>query len=231
MASDRFETRIIENLRIAGVQNTKKGERLEFETLEPVVSDGWIHATGTYIDSDGNRKAVAVSLGPEYGTVSREDIHKAALASLQGVGCDLLVICAFAFDASVTEESKKYGRLPILITRINPDLMLDDGLLKKTNAANLFVVFGEPDLSIDRLEDGQYTVTLKGLDIYDPTTGQIRSSTTDDIAAWFIDTKYDQQHFYVRHAYFTAPNTFLSKLLACPSGSLRMAASSLAIIR
>lgn len=212
MASDRFETRIIENLRIAGVQNTKQGERLEFETLEPFASEGLIHATGTYIDSDGNRKTVAVSLGPEYGTVGREDIHKAALASLQGVGFDLLVICAFAFDASVTEESKKYGRLPILITRINPDLMLDDGLLKKTSAANLFVVFGEPDLSLDRLEDGQYTVTLKGLDIYDPTTGQIRSSTTDDIAAWFIDTHYNEESFYVRHAYFTGADRPYEKL-------------------
>lgn len=212
MASDQFEMRIIENLRIAGVQNTKKGERLEFETLEPFASDGWIHATGTYIDSDGNRKTVALSLGPEYGTVSREDIHKAALASLQGVGFDLLVVCAFAFDASVTEESKKYGRLPILITRINPELMLDDGLLKKTSAANLFVVFGEPDLAIDRLEDGQYTVTLKGLDIYDPTTGQIRSSTTDDIAAWFIDTRYNEEHFYVRHAYFTGADRPYEKL-------------------
>ena len=212
MASDRFETRIIENLQKAGVQNTKKGERLEFETLEPFASEGLIHATGTYIDSDGNRKTVAVAIGPEYGTVGREDIHKAALASLQGVGFDLLLVCAFAFDASVTEESKKYGRLPILITRINPDLMLDDGLLKKTSAANLFVVFGEPDLSIDRLEDGQYTVTLKGLDIYDPTTGQIRSSTTDDIAAWFIDTRYDEQYFYVRHAYFTGADRPYEKL-------------------
>lgn len=211
MASDRFETRIIENLRAAGVQNTKKGERLEFETLELCASGGQIQAAGEYLEN-GNRKTVAVAIGPEYGTVTSNDIREAAKEAVKGFGFDTLVVCAFAFDASVTEESKRYGNLQILITRINPDLMLDDGLLKKTSAANLFVVFGEPDLSLDRLEDGQYTVTLKGLDIYDPTTGQIRSSTTDDIAAWFIDTHYNEESFYVRHAYFTGADRPYEKL-------------------
>jgi len=212
MASDQFETRVIENLSRAGVQNTKKGERLEFETLEPCASKGWIHATGTYRDGDGDHKTVAVLIGPEYGTVGSDHIRESAKEAVKGFGFDTLVVCAFAFDASVTEESKRYGNLQILITRINPDLMLDDGLLKKTSAANLFVVFGEPDLSLDRLEDGQYTVTLKGLDIYDPTTGQIRSSTTDDIAAWFIDTHYNEESFYVRHAYFTGADRPYEKL-------------------
>lgn len=212
MASDQFETRVIENLSRAGVQNTKKGERLEFETLEPCASKGWIHATGTYRDGDGDHKTVAILIGPEYGTVGSDHIRESAKEAVKGFGFDTLVVCAFAFDASVTEESKRYGNLQILITRINPDLMLDDGLLKKTSAANLFVVFGEPDLSLDRLEDGQYTVTLKGLDIYDPTTGQIRSSTTDDIAAWFIDTHYNEESFYVRHAYFTGADRPYEKL-------------------
>lgn len=211
-ASDRFETRIIENLQKAGVQNTKKGERLEFETLEPCASGGRIQAAGTYLDKNGDRKTVAVAIGPEYGTVGSDDIREAAKEAVKGFGFDTLVVCGFAFDASVTEESKKYGRLPILVTRINPDLMLDDALLKKTSAANLFVVFGEPDLAIERLDDGQYTVTLNGLDIYDPTTGEIRSSTTDDIAAWFIDTHYNEEHFYVRHAYFTGADRPYEKL-------------------
>jgi adenine-specific DNA-methyltransferase len=212
MASDRFETRIIENLQKAGVQNTKKGERLEFETLEPYVSNGRIQAAGEYLDKNGDRKTVAVAIGPEYGTVGSDDIREAAKEAVKGLGFDTLVVCGFAFDASVTEESKKYGRLPILITRINPDLMLDDTLLKKTSAANLFVVFGEPDLAINRLDDGQYTVTLNGLDIYDPTTGEIRSSTTNDIAAWFIDTRYNEESFYVRHAYFTGADRPYEKL-------------------
>jgi adenine-specific DNA-methyltransferase len=211
-ASDQFEIRIIENLRKAGVQNTKKGERLEFETLDPYAGSEWIQATGEYVDSNGDRKTVAVAIGPEYGTVGSDHIKQAAKEAVKGFGFDMLVVCAFAFEASVTEESKRYGNLQILITRINSDLMLDDELLKKTSAANLFVVFGEPDLSLDRLEDGQYTVTLKGLDIYDPTTGQIRSSTTDDIAAWFIDTHYNEESFYVRHAYFTGADRPYEKL-------------------
>jgi adenine-specific DNA-methyltransferase len=85
---------------------------------------------------------------------------------------------------------------------MNPDLMIGDELLKKTGAGNLFMVFGEPDVQIERRKDGQFVVTIRGLDIYDPTTGQIRSHSTDDIACWFIDTEYNEESFFVRHAYF-----------------------------
>jgi len=75
-------------------------------------------------------------------------------------------------------------------------------LLKKSGVGNLFMVFGEPDVDVKTLPDGQLTVTIKGVDIYDPTTGEIRSSTTDDIACWFIDNDYNGESFFVRHAYF-----------------------------
>jgi len=85
---------------------------------------------------------------------------------------------------------------------MNPDLLMGEGLLKKTGAGNLFMVFGEPDITVDKQPDGNIKVTINGLDVYDPTTGQIRSNSTDDIACWFIDTNYNEESFFVCHAYF-----------------------------
>ena len=103
----------------------------------------------------------------------------------------------------VAEDAKQWSSLKILLARMNPDLAMGDELLKKTGAGNLFMVFGEPDVSVERTADGKLTVTLRGVDVYDPTTGQIRSSSTDDIACWFLDTAYNEESFFVRHAYFT----------------------------
>ncbi|HNS81228.1 MAG TPA: site-specific DNA-methyltransferase, partial [Kiritimatiellia bacterium] len=73
-------------------------------------------------------------------------------------------------------------------------------------------VFGEPDMEVKKTKDGKMTVTIKGLDIYDPTTGEIRSNSTDDIACWFIDTNYNEESFFVRHAYFTGGDEPYDKL-------------------
>jgi adenine-specific DNA-methyltransferase len=86
---------------------------------------------------------------------------------------------------------------------MNPDLAMGDELLKKTGTGNLFMVFGEPDVAIERTDDGQVEVEIRGVDVYDPTTGQVRSSSVDDVACWFIDTNYNGESFFVRHAYFT----------------------------
>lgn len=209
-ASDQFEIRIIENLKKAGVQNTIKNERLKFDFLEPYAGT-WLHATGEYTEKDGIVKRVAVSMGPEYGTVGSDQIKEAAKEAVRGLGCDLLIVCGFAFDPGVSEESKRFGKLTVLPTKMNPDLLLGDELLKKTSAANLFMVFGEPDIEFKR-QDSQIVVTLQGLDIYDPTTGEIRSSSPDEIACWFIDTNYNGESFFVRHAYFTGADQPYDKL-------------------
>jgi len=206
-----FETMILENLKKAGVQNTKKTERLAFDTLEPYAGE-WINAAGSYTDSDGKQKRVAVSIGPEQGTVGPQQVKEAAKEAVQGLGFDLLVVCGFAFDPHVAEEAKRYGKLTVLPARMNPDLAMGDELLKKTGAGNLFMVFGEPDMEIRPQDDGLLTVEIKGLDIYDPTTGEIRSSSTDDIACWFVDTDYNGESFFVRHAYFTGADQPYEKL-------------------
>jgi adenine-specific DNA-methyltransferase len=241
-----FTQTILENLKTAGVQNTIKGQRLKFERLEPYAGV-WIHAVGEYTEkvpsptlgegqgggSDGITRRAAISIGPELGTVSPEQVKEAAKEAVRGVGFDLLIVCGFAFDPHVSEEAKRYGNLTVLPARMNPDLAMGDELLKKTGAGNLFMVFGEPDIEIKRIEDrssdfsrsgedndlphggasqSRYYVILKGLDVYDPTTGEIRSNTTDDIACWFIDTDYNEETFIVRHAYFTGADEPYDKL-------------------
>jgi len=206
----QFETMIIENLRMAGVQGTTKGQRIRFERLESHAGT-WIQAAGEY-QENGKTKRVAVSLGPEHGTVGPQQVKEAAKEAVQGVGYDTLIVCGFAFDPHVSEEVKRYGKLTVLAARMNPDLAMGDELLKKTGAGNLFMVFGEPDVKITKVVDGKLTVEIRGVDVYDPTTGEIRSSSTDDIACWFIDTDYNGESFFVRHAYFTGADEPYAKL-------------------
>ena len=207
---DQFGAMILENLRTAGVRKHDQKERLRFDCLQPYASQ-WIHGEGTYTDSDGKHKRVAVCIGPEHGTVGPQLVKEAAKEAVQGVGFDLLIVCGFAFDPHVSEEAKRYGKLVVLPTRMNPDLSMGE-LLKKTGSGNLFMVFGEPDLDVRKQKDGKIVVTINGLDIYDPTTGEIRSSSTDDIACWFLDTNYNSESFFVRHAYFTGADEPYEKL-------------------
>jgi adenine-specific DNA-methyltransferase len=213
----QFGNVIIENLKKAGVQNTVKNERLKFDCLD-VHPGVWIHAEGQYTQVGADPRVgpttcrVAVCIGPEHGTVGPELVKEAAKEAVQGVGFDLLLVCGFAFDPHVSEEAKRYGKLTVLPVRMNPDLSMGEELLKKTGAGNLFMVFGEPDVEIQKGKDGKITVEIKGLDVYDPTTGAIRSSSTDDIACWFIDTNYNQESFFVRHAYFTGSDEPYEKL-------------------
>ncbi|MCY2987733.1 MAG: site-specific DNA-methyltransferase [Planctomycetota bacterium] len=207
---DQFGNMILDNLRTAGVQNTFKKERLQFDSLQPFAGQ-WIHGEGTYTNSDGASQRVAVCIGPEHGTVGPQLVKEAAKEAVRGVGFDLLIVCGFAFDPHVSEEAKRYGKLVVLPTRMNPDLTMGE-LLKKTGSGNLFMVFGEPDVEVKRQKDGRIVVNLLGLDIFDPTTGEIRSSSTDDIACWFIDTNYNGESFFVRHAYFTGADEPYEKL-------------------
>lgn len=210
-APGQFEAMIIENLKKAGVQNTVKNERLMFDRLEPFPGV-WLQAAGEYSEKAGKSRRVAVSIGPEHGTVSPDLVKEAAKEAVQGIGFDTLIVCGFYFDPHVTEEAKRYGKLTVLTARMNYDLTMGDELLKKTGAGNLFVLYGEPDIDVKKEKDGKLTVRINGVDVYDPTTGQVRSHSTDDIAAWFIDTNYNGESFFVRHAYFTGAGDAYEKL-------------------
>jgi len=204
-AEDDFVRIVLDNLLKAGVQNTKKGEKLEFTELKPWPGGQLIHAKGRY-EGGGRTRRVGVTIGPEYGTVTYGLVRAAAREALDSV-FDTLIICGFAFEPKVNEEAlTRFPRLTVLKARMNNDLHLADSLRSQTNNANLFVIFGEPDITIRHDENGRVRVEILGLDIFDPTTGEVRSSSLDDIAAWFIDTDYDGESFFVRHAYFLGGN-------------------------
>ncbi len=218
--SPTFEQTILDNLRKAGVHNTFKGEEIRFDRLD-LFAGTWIQAEGEFTDADGEARRVAISLGPEHGTVGPDHIKEAAKEAMRGAGFDLLVVCGFAFDPhsgetarefapagdgfAVAAEERRLGRLRVLLARMNPDLAMGGDLLKKTGAGNLFMVFGEPDVEI-RGAGEELEVEVRGVDVYDPTTGEVRSGSTDDIACWFVDTNYNGESFFVRHAYFTGGN-------------------------
>ena len=198
--SPSFATTVIEHMKKAGIQNTRKAERLKFDWIEPYAGK-WIHAEGEYC-KNGEIKRVAISIGPETGTVSKEHVQEAVKEAASDSVSDLLIVCGFQFAPTVSNMRTRFGNLTLLRTRINTDLMMSDEL-KNTGTGNLFTVFGEPDMLIEPQPDGKIVVEVTGVDVYNPTTGLIRSNSPDDMLCWFIDSNYDGESFFVRHAYFT----------------------------
>ncbi|MEO6564874.1 MAG: site-specific DNA-methyltransferase, partial [Casimicrobiaceae bacterium] len=196
-----FPSMILENLKTAGVQQAAKGDKITFTSLQPWPGD-LVCAEGRYQEGSKERRA-AIFIGPEFGTVTRPDLVSAAREAAEA-GFDVLIACAFNFEAHTTEFDK-LGRVPVLKARMNADLHMADDL-KKTDKANLFVVFGEPDIEWKEVDLGRIVVTVKGIDVFDPSTGEIRSDDPDTIACWFIDTDYNEESFFVRHAYFLGAN-------------------------
>jgi len=196
-----FATIILEQLRIAGVQQAHKEDRITFTSLVP-----WpgtlVCAEGQYGEGDTTRRA-AIFIGPEFGTVSRADLVEAAREAADA-GFDVLIACAFNFDAHSTEFAK-LGKVPVLKARMNADLHMAEDL-KNTGKGNLFVIFGEPDIDVLPVDAGQIKVKVNGVDVFHPNTGEVRSDGADGIACWFIDTDYNQESFFVRHAYFLGAN-------------------------
>ncbi|TWA62121.1 adenine-specific DNA-methyltransferase [Azospirillum brasilense] len=192
-----FATVMLDHLKTSGVHQGDKKDRITFTSLTPWPGE-YVAADARYMEGDRERRA-AIFIGPEFGTVSRPDLTAAAREA-RDAGFELLIACAFNFDAHASELAKM-GPLQIVRARMNPDLHMADDL-KNTGSGNLFVVFGEPDIEIRKEEDGELRVRILGLDIFDPQKGEVRAGGTDDIAAWFIDTDYDEESFFVRHAYF-----------------------------
>jgi len=199
--AENYREAILENLSKAGVQQSGRDDAIAFDSLTPWPGE-WISAEGRYMEGDpdagsGVERRAAIFIGPEYGTVQRADLVAAAREAADA-GFDIVIACAFNFDAH-TAEFRKLGRVPILQARMNPDLHMAGEL--KAGGGNLFVVFGEPDIEL-REEDGMYQVELRGVDIFKPATGEVVASEPDDIACWFIDTDYNEESFFVRQAYF-----------------------------
>ena len=201
-----FASMILEHLRTSAVQQANREDRIEFSSISAWPGD-LVCAEGRYLeggDDEAPEKRAAIFIGPEFGTVARPDLVAAAREAADG-SFDVLVACAFNYEAHAT-EFKRLGRVPILKARMNADLHMADDL-KNTGKGNLFVIFGEPDIDILPVgSDGegpeQFQVKINGVDVFHPNTGEIRSDGAEGIACWFIDTDYDEESFFVRHAYF-----------------------------
>ncbi len=220
-----FAQMILENLKIAGVQQAHKEDRITFTALTPWPGD-LVCAEGRYLEGAAEKRA-AIFIGPEFGTVQRADLVAAAREA-GDAGFDVLIACAFNYEAHATEFSK-LGRIPVLKARMNADLHMAEDL-KNTGKGNLFVIFGEPDIDILGLDgkslkvmvDGKETyrvsdgsklmIKVNGVDVFDPSTGEVRSDSAAGIACWFIDTDYNEESFFVRHAYFLGANDPYSAL-------------------
>lgn len=193
---------ILENLKTAGVQQANKEDKIDFLSLTPWPGE-LVCAEGRYIDETECEKRAAIFVGPEFGTVSRPDLVQAAREAADA-GFDVLIACAFNYDAHST-EFEKLGRVPVLKARMNADLHMADDL-KNTGKGNLFVIFGEPDIDVLDAENEQMQVKINGVDVFHPNTGEVRSDGAEGIACWFIDTDYNEESFFVRQAYFLGAN-------------------------
>ncbi len=215
-----FGGMILENLRVAGVQQAHKQDRITFTALTGWPGD-YICAEGRYREGENAaERRAGIFIGPEFGTVSRADLVAAAREAADA-GFDVLIACAFNYDAH-SAEFEKLGRIPVLKARMNAELHMADAL-KSTGGGNLFVIFGEPDIEIIRGGKSDYDsdydydyesglggemirVRIRGVDVFHPQSGEVRSSGPEGIACWFIDTDYNEESFFVRHAYFLGAN-------------------------
>ena len=206
-----FDQVILENLKTSGVQQAHREDRIEFTSITP-----WpgrlVCAEAVYVEGgeeDGIGRRAAIFIGPEFGTVSRPDLVEAAREAADA-NFDVLIACAFNYEAHTTEFTS-LGRVPVLKARMNADLHMADAL-KNTGKGNLFVIFGEPDIDVIDAGDDQIQVKVNGVDVFHPNTGEVRSDGPEGIACWFIDTDYNEEAFFVRHAYFLGANDLYKSL-------------------
>ncbi|GIG41379.1 site-specific DNA-methyltransferase [Cellulomonas phragmiteti] len=232
-----YESTIVDNLRTAGVQNGRRRERTVFTSIDPNPGTfvQYLGSAASQADVDAAKaisthaepatRKVAICLGPEYGTVDARMVKAAAREALEMSDVEQLLVLGYAFEANALDAvgetqregfasvaaEHKLGRLPVVLVRMNVDLAMGDELLKNSKAANLFTVFGEPDIDV-RVTEAGVVVEIKGVDVYDPTTGDVRSDSADGIALWMVDTDYDEEQFFVRHAYFSGAGDPYKKL-------------------
>ncbi len=145
---------------------------------------------------------VAISFGPQHGPVIAHQVQE-AIPTAKMNGYQVLLFAGFAFDpeAQALIQKAPVAGLQVHFANIAPDVLVGD-LLKTTRASQIFTVFGQPDVRVEKQKDGTYRVELRGVDIYDPLSGEVHSTRGEDVAAWFLDTDYDGKTFHICQAFF-----------------------------
>ncbi|MBW7908075.1 MAG: hypothetical protein H3C50_04030 [Kiritimatiellae bacterium] len=154
------------------------------------------------MNGDGKERNVAVIVGPQYGALNALIVEEGIGRARRG-GFDDLVFAAFSFDgaAQALIQDDPDPKLRIHMAQIRPDVNMGD-LLKTTVSSQLFTVSGSPRTLVKRGKDGQYSVHMEGVDIYDPVTNAVRSTGAEKVAAWFLDSDYDGRCFCGCQAFF-----------------------------
>jgi adenine-specific DNA-methyltransferase len=208
---EAYLEQMIRLLRMDGVR-FPNNKHMNFTRLEALkTSEPGLQAEGRWApegesDPDPEGKAtVCVAFGPQYGPVTAKMVED-VIRSANRLGYDDLVIAGFSFDgpAQQTIEEARRPRLRIHQANIRPDINPGmKGLLKEQPGSQLFTVFGQPRTRVDGPDaEGQYTVTMEGVDIYNPVDNSITSTGADKVAAWFLDGDYDSRTFCITQAFF-----------------------------
>ena len=192
---------------------------MKFSELERLTDGSSLHARGVWANGDKQDRLVAVLVGPQYGALNAMLVEEGIGRARRG-GYDDLVFAAFSFDgaAQALIQDDPDPKLRIHMAQIRPDVNMGD-LLKTTASSQLFTVSGSPRTRIQQDNEGQFTVCMEGVDIYDPVTNTVRSTGAGKVAAWFLDSDYDGRCFCVCQAFFPDKDAW-SKLGKALGGAL-----------
>ena len=197
--AEAYLDKMIRLLREDGVK-FPDDQKQKFATLEPIEAEV-LHAEGRWENDDTDRQVV-VAFGPQHGPVTVKQVED-CLPMASRRGYDELIFAGFSFDgaAQAIIQDDPNPRVRIHMAYISPDVVMDD-LLKKTSTSQLFTVFGLPRTKLDKNDDGEYIITMEGVDIYNPVDNTVSSAGADKVAAWFIDSDYDSRTFCITQAFF-----------------------------
>jgi adenine-specific DNA-methyltransferase len=219
---DAYLDQMIRYLKMDGVL-FPNNKTMKFHRLNQVMDGTVIHAEGRWAnggpdpDPDGNAN-IGVVFGPQYGPITAMQVEE-AIRQASRRGYDHLVLAGFSFDgtAQAVIAEGSHPKLKVHSAHIRPDVNpAMAGLLKEQPGSQLFSVFGQPRTRLDGPDaQGEYTVTMEGVDIYNPVNNSVTPTKADKVAAWFVDSDYDGRTFCITQAFFPDKSAWekLSKAL------------------
>lgn len=182
--------------------NNKKGTFAEVSPLYEGGALDALHADGFWSDDSKKAEPVAIAFGPQYGPITARQAEDCIHAATR---YRHLVLAGFSFapEAAAIVAEQSHPKLKIHLANIRPDMNESmKGLLKETPNSQLFSVFGLPEIEVKQDKDGKHIVTLKGVDIFDPVENTVRSTGASKVAAWFLDSDFDNRCFCTCQAFF-----------------------------
>ena len=194
----------------------KAGQRISFARLEPLPGTRWLHAEGETRPDDSGAEGfgepatawdaarVVVSFGPDHAPLEQRQVARAVEeAQLLAPKPKVIVFAAFQFDPEAAKDidETRWPGVALLKTQMNADLLTGD--LKKKRASNeSFWLIGQPDVTVERVDDDKFRVSVHGFDYYNTRTGNVDSGGANRIAMWMLDPDYDGRSLFPRQVFF-----------------------------